>query len=453
VALVLMLLALHAPLPGLSQSGRWTLAIFGLAAVLWMTELVPLHVTAFIILAIQLVVLVPVLNAEGIPVQDQAFLSPFFSNVTLLFLGGLLLAAAASRHGLDSFLAGRLLRIAGNRPRRILLALMGASAFLSMWMSNTATTAMMLILAVALVKGLPPEASGFRKALYLGIPFSCNLGGLGTPIGTPPNAIAVSYLEGRGETVGFLAWMAATVPIVAVLVLFLWWLLLKSYAPPSDLRIEPRDATGAAFNHAFPSGWKARATLAIFVLSVLAWLTGGLTGLASGEVALLAAVALMALGLVDNRDFRGLAWDVLMLVGGGLTLGLAVELSGLSTWLAATFALDSLSPLALFAIFIAATGLMTTFMSNTATANMLIPLALVLPLEQAELAPLVIGVAAATSVSMALPVSTPPNAIAYYSGEVELRDMVGHGALISVVGVLLVWGAATTFWRLFDLAP
>jgi sodium-dependent dicarboxylate transporter 2/3/5 len=442
-------------LPGLSDAGRLTLALFGLSAVLWLTELVPLFVTSLFILAVSIIGLVPALRDGGIPVGDEVFLNAFFSNVTLLFMGGLLLAQAASRHRLDLWFAARLLALAGGRPHRVLLAIMAASAFLSMWMSNTATTAMMLILVVALVRQLPPEAGQFRKALFLGVPFSCNLGGLGTPIGTPPNAIAVSLLEARGETIGFLAWMASSLPLLIILIWILWRLLLRAFPPPDFSFSADATASGradATFPATFPAGWRPRATLAVFGLSVLLWLTGGVTGLSSGEVALLAAVVLLGSGLLEPKDFRGISWDVLFLVGGGLALGLAVELSGLAAWLGAGLDLGGLHEAVLIAVFVAVAAVLTTFMSNTATANMLMPIALATPLgDGVSPTSIVVAIAMATSTSMLLPVSTPPNAIAYYSGEIDIKDMLGRGAAISAIAALLTWGAALTLWHWLGL--
>ncbi len=449
-------------LPGLSHAGRLTLALFGLSAVLWMTELIPLFVTSLFILAVSIVAIVPVIRDTGLPIGDEVFLNTFFSNVTLLFMGGLLLAQAASRHRLDLWFAARLLALAGGRPDRVLLAVMGASAFLSMWMSNTATTTMMLILVVALVRQLPADAGHFRKALFLGVPFSCNLGGLGTPIGTPPNAIAVTLLEARGETIGFLAWMASSLPLLVILIWVLWRLLLRAFPPPSfTFAIGATDGPGgghasaaeSAFPAAFPAGWRPRATLAVFGISVALWLSGGLTGLSSGEVALIAAVVLLGSGLLEPKDFRGISWDVLFLVGGGLALGLAVELSGLAEWLGKGLDLGGLHEAVLIAVFVAVAAALTTFMSNTATANMLMPIALATPLgDGVSPTSIVVATAMATSTSMLLPVSTPPNAIAYYSGEIDIKDMLGRGAAISAIAAVLTWIAALTLWHWLGLA-
>jgi len=439
---LLVLGAMIGPFEDMGGSARIALALFALAAIFWMTEVVPLYVTSLIILALQIVVLVPELQAEGIEVGEEAFMAPFFSNVTLLFLGGLLLAQAGGKHRLDTWFATRLVGWAGGRPAHVLLAMMGASAFLSMWMSNTATTAMMLILAVALARQLPKDARGFRKALFLGVPFACNLGGLGTPIGTPPNAIAVSLLESRGEAIGFLSWMAISAPLLIVLLLLLWRLLLRAFPPPDMVLAMPPGG------EKLPSGWKPRATLVVFAAAVLAWLTGPLHGLSSGNVALLAAVVLLATNILDSKDFRGISWDVLFLVGGGLALGVSIEVSGLAAWLTTHLALDTLGDVAILGGFIAAGAILTTFMSNTATANMLMPLALSLPVEHA---PLLAAIAMATSTSMALPVSTPPNAIAYYSGEVEIREMMRHGVVISAISAALIFAAALTFWSWIDL--
>jgi sodium-dependent dicarboxylate transporter 2/3/5 len=454
------------PDPALSTSGRHALGLFALAALFWMTEVIPLYVTSLLILALELIVLVPALTAEGHPGAASHFTGEFFSPITMLFLGGLLLAEAATRHRLDTWLAARVLGLSGGKPTRVLLALIATTAFMSMWMSNTAATAMMLILVVPLVRQLPPEAASFRKAFFLGVPFAASLGGLGTPIGSPPNAIAVSVLSSRGVELSFTAWMAAALPVLAVVLLLLWRLLVHLFPPPAtSFRIglpdtpssalpaparalaEGRADRGETFSDRFPSGWEPRLTLVIFGLAVSLWMTSDLTGLSSGVIALLVAIAILAAGLLDARDFRGISWDVLFLVSGGLALGKAVELSGLAAWAGATLSLDALGPDSLLVAFLLTGAALGTFMSHTATTNMVMPLAVSLSASLGDgLGAFVVALVFGCSSSLILPVSTPPNAIAYYSGEIDLRDMARVGATVTALMLLVVWLAARFYW-------
>jgi sodium-dependent dicarboxylate transporter 2/3/5 len=452
------LLAWHLPGPTLSTSGRLSLGLFALAAVFWMSEVIPLYVTSLLILALALIFLVPQLAAEGHPGASAHFMGEFFSNITLLFLGGLLLAEAATRHRLDTWLAARVLRLSGGRPSRVLLALIATTAFMSMWMSNTAATAMMLILVMPLVRQLPPEAASFRKAFFLGVPFAASFGGLGTPIGSPPNAIAVAALAARGVDVSFTTWMLAALPVLVLILLVLWRVLVRLFPPPaapfrftaSEASAGPSptsDASSPAFSTRFPQGWQPRLTLGIFAAAVILWLTSDLTGLPSGQVALLVAIAILATGLLNANDFRGISWDVLFLVSGGLALGKAVELSGLATWAGSALALDALGPDQLLVAFLLGGAALGTFMSHTATTNMLMPLAATLaPALGTGFGAFAVALAFGCSASMILPVSTPPNAIAYYSGEVELRDMARVGAFVTALMLLVIWLAARFIW-------
>ncbi len=426
-------------LPG--ESVKITLALFILAAVFWMTEVIPLYVTSLLILVLELTFLYPQLLREGFAATRVDFMSPFFSDIIMLFLGGLLLAQAGSKYRIDSMVASIVLRATGGKPSLVLLGMMVAGANLSMWMSNTATTAMMLIIAVAITRNLDPKSKKFKKALFLGIPFSCNIGGMGSPIGTPPNAIAVAFLEKNGTAISFLDWMIAVIPLVIILLLILWGILLLFFP-------FPKTSLPISGDTRLPSGWKSKAVVIIFFATVALWLSGDIHGLSSGTIALFSSIALLSTGILDNKDFRGISWDVLFLVGGGLSLGVAMEKSGFSLWLVEILSLNTLGFFPLLVLFILLGSILTTFMSNTATANMLIPLAISLGHSTS---PIVIGISLAVSASMALPVSTPPNAIAYYSGEIKLTEMFRTGITISIISAIMIIITATTYWKILHL--
>ncbi|MEO1234058.1 MAG: SLC13 family permease [Myxococcota bacterium] len=420
----------------ISPPAAVTLAVLVMAAVLWVSELVPLFVTSFLILFLNVVWVRSSLEAEGQAVSAAAFTSPFFSDVILLFLGGFVLSAAFHRYGLDERIARTVLEKTGGAPSRVLAGVMLTTAFLSMWMSNTATTAMMLGLTGPIIARI--EASDpFRKALALGIPFAANLGGLGTPIGTPPNAIAVQFMSESGIAPSFATWMAMAAPMLIIL-LALAWILLMRLHPARAEAVSMPEGSG------FDIDRRGVGVLAVALLTIAGWLTSSLHGLSTGIVALLPVLVFFGLRLLDARDFRQLPWDVLILAGGGLSLGRAAALTGLADAAASLVPVDE----GLFAValgFGLVASLMSTFMSNTATANLLIPVALGLP---AGLASSVLCVVAfSCSVSMALPVTTPPNAMAFSSGNIVVRDMIAPGGLLTVAGIVAAV-VSMAWWKL-----
>ena len=438
IALISSVIILMIDIPGLRQGGKITLMLFVVAALFWMSEVIPLYVTSLIILVIEVLILVPSLVREGIQTSHKEFMAPFFSDIILLFLGGLLLSKAGSKYQIDKWIASIVMKVVGGKSSLVLLGLILTSAWLSMWMSNTATTAMMLLIALAISKELPESELGFRKALFLGVPFACNLGGMGTPVGSPPNAIAIAFLQKSNISISFLSWMTLSVPILSILLLVLWRVLLIFYPAPNE-KLELKHQVS------FPAQWKARGTAVVFSLTVILWLTGRVHGISSGMVGLIAAILLLSFKILDSNDFRNISWDLLFLVGGGISLGLAMSKSGLSAWMVGSLPIKDIGFTALFAVFILTGTILTTFMSNTATANILIPIAVSM---NTEFSPLIVGAALAVSASMSLPVSTPPNAIAYYSGEIQLKEMFRIGAIISTISSIALIIAGRFYWKL-----
>jgi len=402
------------------------LSILIVAAFMWITEWVPLFITSLIILFLQICWLLPVINPSAGKVERQAFLSPFFSDIILLFLGGFVLAAMLHKYGLDNRIASWLLKKTGTKPSRILLGIMLVSAVLSMWMSNTATTAMMFAIILPIVEKIP-KSNKFSLALLLGIPFACNLGGLGTPIGTPPNAIAMSYLAEKGISVSFLDWMLAAVPLMVILLVVVWFLLLKIFSP-GDLEIQFEDQTSSEMTI---SHWMV---IGLFLITVVGWLTTKTHGFSLGTVSLIPVIFTFGSGLLSSRDFKSLPWDVLFMVGGGICLGVGLRDSGLTREMIDLIP-TNISYLWVLIAFLCLTALMTTFMSNTATANLLIPIAVS---TDFNILLFVIPIAMVCSTAMALPISTPPNAIAFGSGLLESKDMMKPGAVITLISILII---------------
>jgi len=417
------LLADQMPVPG-----RRAVVIFLFAAVFWAAELIPLYATSMLVVVVCIFLLAEEggLAAEG-GVDYTTFLDPFASNVIMLFLGGLMLSAAVTRHNLHLTLAAYALRPFMTRPRRLLLAVVFVTGLASMWMSNTATAAMMLtVLGPVLSRG--EQRTDLDRALLLAVPFAANLGGVGTPIGTPPNAIALGALRQAGIEITFLAWMLMALPLALLLLSLLAAILLYRFKPPA--RVELDDDARKPPPTMTP---KARATAGVLIAAAALWLTGALHGLPDGVVALAAGAALVALGLIDRKEVNGIEWTVLLLMWGGLALSRAMETTGVVASLVQHLP-ETVGLLFAISLMVAACAV-STFMSNTATAALLVPI--VLSMNAPEAPHMAVLTAFACSFAMAMPVSTPPNALAFASGKLRAKDVIRMGTVVSVISLLL----------------
>ncbi|MDY7099808.1 MAG: DASS family sodium-coupled anion symporter [Actinomycetota bacterium] len=451
-AIAWMVLALALDIDDLSPEGQRMLAIFGAAVVLWVTEAVPLFATAVLIIFAEIVL---VSDEALLPLSDGYEAPPFSSfyaalahPVLMLFLGGFFLADAAAKFRLDRNLAGVMLRPFSRSPAALIGGLMLITALLSMFMSNTATTAAMMAVVVPVAATLD-AADPLRRALALSIPVAANIGGLGTPVGTPPNAIALGQLADEGIRIDFLQWMLLAVPIVLVVLGITWVVVVRRYpaqAEGVDLHI------GGAFDRSRP----AVILYATFAATVALWLSEPLHGIPSTIVGFVPVVVLLSTGVFTVDDLRRLNWHVLWLVGGGIALGAGVAETGLDTWLVDLVDWSALPQMALVAGLVVFALAMSTVISNSATANLLIPIGVTLAVSGAvDLEPAFAGVviAVACSLAMALPVSTPPNAVAYATGMVETRDLAAVGLVVGAVGSLLVIFVAPPLWDALGLLP
>jgi sodium-dependent dicarboxylate transporter 2/3/5 len=433
-----------------------TLAIFFFAALCWGSEVIPLYATSFVVVGAEILLLAmdgglarqftALAHAVGLPpvawsaagelppAKPSTFLSPLSSDIMFLFMGGFLLSVAVTRHGLDRVLARLFLRPFRHSPLSLMTAVTFSAAGLSMWMSNTATAAMLVAVIRPIVQTLS-EKERFRSGLVLAICVGSNIGGIGTPIGTPPNAIAYGALNAAGYEISFLGWMLMALPL-ALLLLTISIAILWFFHRPEPEFVMPEGAWGEE-SSSVPMPKIAWVTLGILLFAVMGWLTGDLTGISPGVVALMAAGLLTSTQAVTQRDVDSIDWNVLILIWGGLTLSVALDVSGLSQLMAA---MDlSLLPGGpwLIGVVIAAVALaMSTFMSNTATAGLLVPMALALSIVDRQ--ELVVLAALACSFAMALPVSTPPNAIAYATGTIKLSSMIRLGGILGIVSTLIM---------------
>ena len=434
---------------GLNIVQQRIIAIFAFATLMWVMEVVSSWATSVAIIVLMLLftsnsgiafmcdeeVVGPLLSYKGV-------MSCFADPVIMLFIGGFILAIAATKTGLDAQLAKVLLKPFGSKSENVLLGFLLITALFSMFVSNTATAAMMLTFLTPVFKQLPPEGKG-RIAMALSIPVAANLGGMGTPIGTPPNAIAIKYLndpDGLNLGLGFGEWMMFMVPLVAVLLFISWW-LLRTMFPFSQKTVELKiEGEMKKDTHTY-------IVIVTFILTVALWITEKWTGINSYTVALIPFVVFALTGIITKYALEEINWSVIWMVAGGFALGYGLNQSGLAELAVESIPFGEFSPLVILLISGLVCYLLSNFISNSATAALLMPiLAVVCTAMGDKLAPIggtstvLIGVAVAASSAMILPVSTPPNALAFSTNLVHQNDMAKVGIIVGVISMTLGYG-------------
>jgi sodium-dependent dicarboxylate transporter 2/3/5 len=453
---------LLAPAPAGLPPAAWATAAVGLwMAVWWMTEAVPLAATALLP-----VLLFPLFGVLTLDYVAASYADPLI----FLFLGGFMLAIALQRWGLDRRIALAALGFAGDRPRITIAAVMLVTAFISMWISNTATAMAMLPIGQSILATMgrctptssTRELERFATALMLGIAYAASIGGMGTLIGTPPNAMLAGYLrEAHGIEIGFAQWLLVGLPTVAILLPIAWLLLVQVTCRFDAAALCGHGEALAAERAALPSMSRGEATVAaIFALAALGWLTRplvqDLTGLVYSDATIAVAAALLLFVLPGDwkqgrrlltwRDTVDLPWGVLILFGGGLALAQAIDGSGLASAIGAVASGFASLPLTLLlpAIGILIVGL-SELASNTAMAAVFLPVAgaaaLGMGLDPAQFA---VAVALMASLGFMLPVGTPPNAIVFGSGAVTMAQMLRAGLPLDLIGIAVVTAIALT---------
>ncbi len=472
LAPAVFLILLFAPLGDIPVAAHRMAAVMGLVITLWLTEALPLAITAMLGPCVAVIL--------GVTTGRQA-LAPFADPIIFLFIGGFMLAQAMFVHGLDRRIAyGALaLKGVGASAFRILLVYGAVCAAMSMWISNTATTAMMFPIGLSIIahlhrtaKDQQPAVRRFALAMMLMTSFASSIGGMGTPVGTPPNLIGIGMLEKIvGVKVSFFAWMAIGVPIV---VLLFGYLVLQFYWTSSRRLQVTGDSTAMVHEELArigPMTAAQRNVLIAFGVTVVLWVTPGLLALAGldqtafargyatsmpeGVAALMGAFLLFVLP-VDWRERRfTLTWDeavkidwgIALLYGGGLALGELTFSSGLAQAVGegVTSWLPSQSALALTVLFTGAAIIVSEAASNTASANMVIPIAIAVSLA-AGVRPIepVLGATLGASMGFMMPVSTAPNAIVYSSGFVPIGQMMRHGMMLDAVGFVVIVATVMT---------
>lgn len=433
--------------PDLDTAQLYVLFLLFLSIGLWVTEAVPPFAVGLLIFGFLIFALggyYAEIDPDNAGKYVNKYVQTFSNSVIWLMLGGFVIAEAMQKVGLDKTVFRVTIQKFGSKPRNVLLGIMLVTAIFSMIMSNTATTAMMIASVMPFISTLDKNAP-IAKALLIGIPAAASLGGMGTIIGSPPNAIAVDAMKNYGVEFGFLEWMTVGFPIAIILVLIMWLFLINKFVPNvSEIDL------GFLKNEESPDNSKIfrikrRIVSGVLLLTLALWLTGNLHGIPAAAVSFIPIMVLTLVGIVSGNDIRNLPWDTLMLVAGGLSLGLAIQETGLAEYYVNKLSDFDLNMYALMAAFSVMTIVFSNFMSNTATATILIPIAILLVPESPIILPLVIGLSA--SAALFLPISTPPNAIAFSTGRLDQKDfryggiIAGLIAPIVIIGVVLIIAA------------
>ena len=429
-----------------TQIQQYVLFILIFAVALWISEAIPPFAVGILIVGLLIFMLGQAgENQVGEPnyIDVSRFADTWSTSVIWLMLGGFFLAAGLKKTGLDKDLFRFSVAYTRDNPQWVLLSMMLVTAIASMVMSNTATTAMMIASITPFIERNGVKKN-FSKVLLIGVPAAAAIGGMGTIIGSPPNVIAVdainNYLETTGSTnikIGFLEWMIVGVPVSLLLILIFWQILIRKFNIGKDkinliLENELENTTRI-------EKFQKQVVLGVLLFTVLLWLTGNIHGIPAAAVSGIPIIVLPMVSIVTGDDVRELPWDTLMLVAGGLSLGLAIGESGLAAFFVSKLAHLSFNHYVFVFLFAVVTVLFSNVMSNTATTTILIPIAAIIPgLEPVSIA-FIIGLSA--SCALFLPVSTPPNAIAFSTGFVSQQDFRLGGTVIGLLGPILaiIW--------------
>lgn len=429
------------------------IGVFVMAALFWILQPFPIWSTSVLVIVLMIVTMsdssLTPFRVDGVTmISHKSIMATFANPIIMLFLGGFFLAAAATKYKMDLNLARVLLKPFGKNPKFVLLGLMLITAVFSMFMSNTATAAMMLAILAPVLKLFEPDDRG-KAAFALAIPLGANIGGMGTPIGTPPNAIALGALNdavARGDLVAnpvtFGQWMAFGIPYVIILMVVAWILLLKIY--PIKMKEMVLNIEGAG---KFDTSPKAIIVYITFVLCVILWVTGkNVHGINDNAIAMIPMAVFALTGVITKKDLNAMSWDVLWLVAGGFALGVGLNATGLAAHLIKTIPFASWSPLALMIGCGIICLFMANFMSHTSTATLLVPILCAVGIACQDnlvglggVTALLVSVAFASSLGMSLPISTPPNALAHATGYTDTRGMAITGVVMGILGLVVSW--------------
>ncbi len=439
------------PPPETMSGQAWSaLGLMLLMATWWSTEAIPIPATALLP-----IVLVPALGLGTVGEATEPYANP----IIFLFLGGFTLGLAMQRWNLHRRIALMTLKAVGSKPRRQIAGFMLATAFLSMWVSNTATAIMMLPIGLSVVAMMnandnPEGVRRYATALLLAIAYSASIGGIATLIGTPPNALLAAYLsENQGVSVGFAQWMLLGVPVTIVMLVLAWWWLTRR-----DFGLGNSGDGGKAIRQELEAlgslGKGEKLVALVFLVTASAWIFRPLLSdrlmpwLSDTGIAIAAAIAMFLIPVnTRNREFlldwetaKGIPWGVLLLFGGGLAMAGVISSSGLAEWIAQSLGVAGALPMLVMILLVVGVIIfLTEVTSNTATAAAFLPLLGALALSQG-VSPLLLTVPAAIAASCAfmMPVATPPNAIVFSSGHMQIGDMIRAGFALNLLGIVVV---------------
>ena len=434
-------------LPIFTLTQQRVIAIFVFTAMMWILEVIPTWTTS--VVAIVSILLTTSNKGLGFLIAKENIgaltnykdvMAAFADPVIMLFLGGFVLAFAATKVGLDVQLAKVMLKPFGTNPKTVLLGVLLVIGIFSMFMSNTATAAMMLTFLTPVLATLPKDGGG-RISLALAIPIAANIGGMGTPIGTPPNAIALGALQDAGYAITFAGWMLRMVPYVVLMLVIAWVLLMKLYpfkAKSIELKIEGQEVKATPF--------QKYVVWVTFTLTIILWVGEQWFKINSNIVAMIPFAVFSATGIMKARHLEHINWAVLWMVAGGFALGTALNQTGLASTLIKTIPFASWNALVVMLVGGFICYFLSNFISNSASANLVVPILIVVgkamtgnpAFENLGGVPaMIIGVAICASLAMCLPVSTPPNALAHSTGMITTKQMATVGIIMGAVGLVI----------------
>lgn len=444
---------------GLTVVQQRVIAIFVMAVLLWITEAIPAWATSITIIFVLLFCVSDssfkyfqgTEDQYGKMLDHMGVMACFADPTIILFLGGFVLAIAATKSGIDVLMARTMIKPFGQKSENVLLGFLLITGVFSMFISNTATAAMMLTFLTPVFKALPASGKG-RIALTMAIPVGANLGGMGTPIGTPPNVFALKYLNdpaGLDLGITFSQWMMIMVPLVIVLLIIAWRLILHFFPfTKKTIHLE--------INGELSHNWRTVVVATTFLLTIFLWVAGkDLFGINANTVAMLPIAVFAFTGVINAKDLQEIDWSVIWMVAGGFALGNAMNGTGLAENAIKSIPFGAWNPFVILIIACLICYALSNFISNTATAALLVPILAVVCKGMGGTLDMIggtitvlVGTAVAASGAMCLPISTPPNAIAFSTGLVKQNDMLKVGLSVGIVTLILGISILIVFGRL-----
>jgi len=461
IASFILILALPAP-DGLSREGWVTLGLLAWMVIWWVSEALPIGVTSLLPL-----VIVPLFKIAPLKTAAAEFAHP----IIFLLLGGFMIGKSIERWNLHERIALKILSRVGSHPTALIGGFMITSAVLSMWISNSATVIMLLPIVLSVAARTPFEPKdkkNFTLAALLGTAWAASIGGLGTPVGTPPNLIVIGFLEGSGDMrFSFLRWMSVGLPVVLIMVPAAFLVLTKWGPKISETARAPADLFSSQLKALGAMRRPERRVLIVFLIVALLWIlrnpiqsitiggTEPFSALSDASIAIAGVVALFALPsgsikepgtrLLDWPSAASVPWDIILLFGGGLSLAAMIKVTGLSLWLGGELSfVASLHPVLMTLILVSFVLFFTELTSNTATTAALMPIIAAIALQTgADPATLAIPIALAASCAFMLPMATGPNAVIFGSGQITMGEMARAGFRLNLLGIVLITAAAS----------